>query len=103
MPYPNEHSCRLREPGEFQEGSMRRIRNGILSIIIGKLKGATATTKQAFRYSKADWTEAQARKHCSDNGGKFEAAASEVRELEIDDCFDSGYSPVSRDDEGGKE
>ena len=73
MPYQNEHSCRLRDPGDFQAGSFRRIKRGRsgqkkpdgrpLAIIIGKLKGKTTTTTQAYRYPTADWTEAAARKH----------------------------------------
>lgn len=102
MPYPNEHACRIREPGTFQEESMRRIVNGKLAIIIGKLKGATATTTQAFRYPKDAWTEAEARKHCAENEGSFEAAASEVKELTVEDCFDPEYSPVIDDKSGGE-
>lgn len=75
MPYPNEASCRIREPGEFEQNSFRRIKSGILSIIIGKLKGKTTTTTQAYRYPISDWTEDAARKHCRDNDGRFEAVA----------------------------
>lgn len=74
MPYPNEHSCRIREPGQFQENSFRRIIQGRLSVIIGKLKGQSSTTVQAFRYPTEDWTEAEARKHCKEQGGRFEPA-----------------------------
>lgn len=78
-PYPNEHACRVREPGEFQKGSFRRISRKAdgktLDIIIGKLKGKTTTTTQAFRYPKDEWTSDAARKHCKDHSGKtFEPA-----------------------------
>lgn len=78
-PFPNEHACRVRSPGEFQKGSFRRISRKAdgktLDIIIGRLKGKTTTTTQAFRYPKDEWTVAQARKHCTDNDGKlFEPA-----------------------------
>jgi len=78
MPYRGEHSCRVRQPGEFQPDSFRRIKNGKLSVVIGKLKGESATTTQAFRYPTEDWQESEARKHCEDNDGKFEPAMDEA-------------------------
>lgn len=74
MPFANEHACRIKQPGDFQPESFRRIKNGKLGIIIGKLKGETTTTTQAFRYPVGDWSEEEASKHCSDNKGSFEAA-----------------------------
>jgi len=84
MPYPNEHSCRLRSPNDFQPNSFRRIQRGKpgqktpngrpLSIIIGRLRGKTTTEAQAYRYPKDDWTAAAARAHCKRNKGMFEAA-----------------------------
>jgi hypothetical protein len=53
------------------------MKTGILSIIIGKLKGESKTTTQAYRYPTADWTEDAARKHCRDNDGRFEPAKKE--------------------------
>jgi hypothetical protein len=76
MPYQNEHACRVREPSEFQEGSFRRMKQGKLSIIIGKLKGQSATTTQAFRYPVEDWKVDEARAHCKKQGGRFEAAVN---------------------------
>lgn len=84
MPYPNEHACRVRDPGSFQKGSFRRIKQGKLSVIIGKLQGKTTTTTQAYRYPKKDWTESQARAHCQKHEGKFEAAAKEIDVMEPD-------------------
>lgn len=75
MPYPNEHACRIRSPGDFEKDSFRRISSGRLSIIIGKLKGKKTTTTQAYRYPKKGWTAADARKHCQKQGGSFEAAS----------------------------
>lgn len=85
MPYPTEHSCRIAGPSRFEPNSFRRIKNGILAIIIGKLKGQDKTSTQAFRYPISDWEEKDARKHCEDNKGSFEAAknleAMTVKEL----------------------
>ena len=82
MPFPNEHACRIRDPGEFQADSFRRLEQEAdgkpLGIIIGRLKGETTTTTQAFRYPRADWTEAQGRTHCTEHEGKmFEPATGE--------------------------
>ena len=78
MPYPNEHACRLKEPGGFQKGRFRRTsrKSGrkVYHIIMGRLKGQSAMTEQAYRYPKESWSAAQARKHCSSHGGRFEAA-----------------------------
>lgn len=74
MPYPNEHSCRLRDPGDFQPNHWGRINRGGVSVIIGRLKGKTASTSQAIRYPKAEWTMEKARAHCEKHGGRFEAA-----------------------------
>jgi hypothetical protein len=63
MPYPNEHSCRLKDPGLYQGDSFRRIKRGKLALIIGKRNGKDTTETQAYRYPIADWTEDAARKH----------------------------------------
>lgn len=79
MPYPNEHAARVREPGDFQEDSFRRknIETGI-DIIIGRLKGKTTTTTQAYRFKKSKFTADQAKKWLKDHNIKyikFEAAS----------------------------
>lgn len=62
MPYPNEHAARIVAPGKFQENSFRRknIAPGI-DIIVGRLKGETTTTTQAYRFKKNKFTVAQAK------------------------------------------
>ena len=78
MPYPNEHACRLKDPGGFQKGSFRRTSRRtagkIYHIIMGRLKGKTTMTEQAYRYPKDSWSAGRARNHCSSHGGRFEAA-----------------------------
>jgi hypothetical protein len=80
-PYPNEHACRLRDPGDFQEGQwarMEREHEGKkYSVIMGRLEGEDTMTEQAYRYNKEIWTAAEARTHCGDHDGTFEAAADE--------------------------
>lgn len=80
-PYPNFHACRLRNPGDFKEGSFRtgsRKHGGkTYSVIMGKLKGETTMTEQAYRYAKSKWDAADARSHCKGHKGSFEAAAGD--------------------------
>lgn len=77
MPYPSEASCRLKDPGDFQKDSFRRIKRGNLGIIIGRPKGQETTTAQAYRYPTTDWTEDEAKAHCKEAGGEFHAASGE--------------------------
>jgi hypothetical protein len=97
MPYPNEHSCRLRQPGEFQPDSFRRIKNKDLVMIIGRLKGKDTTTTQAYRYPKADWTEAKAKAHCEDAGGSFEAASKDQAQANYFDPLNNPLIPQPED------
>jgi hypothetical protein len=85
MPYPNEHACRIRQPGDFQKGKWARTsreHNGKeYGIVMGRLKGETTMTEQAYRYPIDNWTEKQAKAHCKEHGGQFEAAMdSAIRE-----------------------
>ena len=83
MPFPNEHSCRLRPPGSFQPDSFRRTsrRSGgkRYDVIMGRLKGKSSMTEQTYRYPKSEWSAAEAREHCRDHGGSFEAATKKTQ------------------------
>jgi len=96
VPYPNEHSCRLRDPGDFEEGSFRRIQVGSgdneHSAIIGRLKGEKNTTIQTLRYPTETYTEARARARCQAHGGRFEPASD-------DDEEDSKHEASESEDE----
>jgi len=74
MPFLNEHACRLRQPGDFQPNSFRRIKSGRVWVIVGKLQGATRMTIQTIRYPKDGWSAEDARADCEKQGGSFEAA-----------------------------
>lgn len=81
-PYPNEHACRQRDPGDFESDSFRRTKREHEGkeyfVIMGKLKGEDTMTEQAYRYPKDTWTEAEARKHCKNHGGiAFEPAQTQ--------------------------
>jgi hypothetical protein len=77
-PYPNFHACSLRDSGDFQDDTIRttkRKHDGKeYSVLMGKLEGATSMTEQSYRYDKDTWDEEDARTHCKDHEGKFEAA-----------------------------
>lgn len=83
MPYPNEHACRLRDPGEITPGSFRSMERMHGSkpyrVILGKLKGksghADPMVEQTYRYPADAWTEDDAMAHCREHGGElFEPA-----------------------------
>jgi hypothetical protein len=80
-PYPNEHSCRLKDPETLNiVGSGERKHNGkTYRVIYGKPKGEekAGSVEQAYRYPIKTWSEAEARKHCQDHGGNFEPATRE--------------------------
>jgi HK97 family phage prohead protease len=81
-PYPNEHTCRLHDPGDFEDGSIRTMKRDSdgkeYRVLVGKLKGESTMTEQAYRYPKDIWSAAEARKHCSSHDGiTFEPATGE--------------------------
>jgi HK97 family phage prohead protease len=81
-PYPNEHSCRLRSPDDFQADSFRRTSRESdgkrYDVIMGRLKGETTMTEQAYRYPKDIWAAGEAKNHCKEHEGAFEAAMEEA-------------------------
>jgi len=82
VPFENEHACRLRDPGDFQEDSFRRMSRETEGkeyfVIMGKLKGEDNMMEQSFRYPKETWMESEAKEHCSDHDGMmFEPAMEE--------------------------
>lgn len=96
MPFPNFHACRLRNPDDFQSDSMRTMHRKHegkdYSVIMGRLMGEDAMTEQAYRYAKSAWTASDARSHCKEHDGSFEAAAEsdnlkgfEVRSFDVEE------------------
>ncbi|MCK4336549.1 MAG: HK97 family phage prohead protease, partial [Candidatus Aminicenantes bacterium] len=84
-PFPNEHSARLKEPGQFDEKTFRRTKDGTIygskkipataAVIWGKLKGAAKPSDnpipQSIRFPTDNWSVAQAKKWLKDNNVKF--------------------------------
>lgn len=83
-PYPNFHACQLKPPGSFKDKSFRTVyrkHDGKkYAVIMGKLKGESSMTEQTYRYDKEIWDTDDARAHCKDHDGKFEAAKVEKAE-----------------------
>lgn len=72
-PYPNEHACRVNDPGKYER--MRRKRGtGTEPDIIYGITRAGGVEVQAYRYPTTRFTVDAARKHCSGKG-RFDAAA----------------------------
>jgi hypothetical protein len=76
-PYPNEHACRLNDPGKYDH--FARKNNAMkhdgkrIDVIFGVKKGG-AVEMQAMRYPKKIWDASDARSHCQSHNGSFEAA-----------------------------
>jgi HK97 family phage prohead protease len=85
MPYPNEHSARLQNPGKFDEDTFRRTNGGTIfghikvpktiAIIWGKLKERNKPSDfpipQALRFPIKNWDVVAAKKWLKDNDIKF--------------------------------
>jgi len=82
MPYPSEHSARIKDPGDFIADSFRSksVATGI-RIIIGKLKnGDGSMVTQAYRFKSDQFTVEEAKKWLKDHDVKyisFEPASEE--------------------------
>lgn len=79
-PYPNEHSCRLEDPGKYKKfarkNCYKKHDDKCIDYIFGVIS-ADESELQAMRYPKDIWTLDAARAHCKDAGGSFEAAKEE--------------------------
>lgn len=73
-PYPNEHSCRLRNPDDFESSSFYRMARKHIGktyyILMGKLKGKSTRMEQAYHYPSGTWTVSSAKAHCKSHKGK---------------------------------
>lgn len=90
MPYPNEHSCRLKDPNLFKtcRRTTRKSDDKEYSILTCQYKkppeGKSDWAEQSYRYDKKIWTVQQAKNHCDlQETGRFEAATVEAIELTV--------------------
>jgi len=79
-PYPNEHACRLNDPGKYdkfaRKNCYRKSDGKCVDYIFGISGGKSEV--QALRYPKSSWTASAASSHCKGRGGTFEAAGKEM-------------------------
>jgi len=86
-PYPNFHSCRIREPNYDRYTSGYRNHNGKeYQIIFGWKSGNPE--EQAYRYPKDVWAAEEARKHCENHKGSFEPARDNKQANSIDSLME---------------
>jgi hypothetical protein len=107
MPYPSEHTARIKDPTEFKEQpdwakkgqKFARVSDGTIfgrikvpktiDVIWGQLKSQSgkAAYPQTLRFPTKDWTAERAKKWLKDNNvphKSFEAASAGGRSMEID-------------------
>ena len=81
-PFENEHSCRLEDPSKYdrfaRKNCFQKHDGKCIDFIFGVKEGKSEV--QAMRYNKEVWTEAEAKSHCKDHDGSFEAAKGVLRE-----------------------
>jgi len=81
-PYPNEHACRLQDPDKYDRFTRgeRKHKGKAYSVIFGwrKKDEEEVSEEQAYRYDKKTWAADEARAHCKDHDGKFEAASGKA-------------------------
>jgi len=102
-PYENEHACRLENPDKYKRFTRgkRKHEGKEYSIIFGwyEKEGKEVSEEQAYRYKKDVWTASEARSHCKDHKGSFEAAKDEKCEdcdpVIIEEPGRQGLSPDS--------
>lgn len=78
-PYSNEHSCRLKDPDQYDtcRRGTRKSDGKEFSVIYCKKEGGKME-EQAYRYPKDTWEAAEARAHCKEHEGSFEAASKDT-------------------------
>jgi len=81
MPYPNEHSCRLKPPNYkryARKNCYKKHEGKCIDYVFGIIS-KDKSELQSLRYKKDIWSKEAARKHCKDEGGTFEPAEEEKK------------------------
>jgi len=97
-PYPNEHACRLKDPGQYDSFARKNCEqkhdDKCIDVIYGIKKNKSEI--QSLRYKKDVWDEGAAKTHCKGRGGTFEAASkSEEKQTYECECLDCGHKVTS--------
>ncbi len=84
-PFPNEHSCRLEDPGKFDKFARKtceqKHEGKCIDIVYGIKEGKSKI--QALRYKTKIWTAGDAKAHCKSREGSFEPAKESKSENEF--------------------
>ena len=87
MPFPNEHSCRLRSPTGYARYTRDNDKDP--NHIYGIRKDDGKSELQSLRYPKDSWDTGMAREHCKSHEGTFEPAG-EVQSAEHFESWEKG-------------
>lgn len=101
MAYPNEHSARIKDPGEFQPGSFRSkpLSPGV-RVIIGKPRGGGNMEAQAYRFDKTKFTAAQAKTWLRTHKVKYQSFEAATAAKKSADALELINPPQLTQEEG---
>ena len=93
MPYENEHSCRLKPPNykNYARKNCYKKHDGKCIDFVFGIIGPDESELQSMRYPIDAWSESDAKDHCKEHEGTFEAAKEEES---IDDTVERRYLPI---------
>jgi len=103
-PSEDNHVCRLsdKEHDKFRSAK-RKHDDKPYTIRYGKIKNSTKWEEYEYFYPVSDWSSAEAKAHCKDHEGRFEAAKkaidrilNEIIKLNEDSCESSVYTGSER-------
>jgi phage I-like protein len=89
MPQPGEHSCRIKDPNQYDR--FARVNDEIeengknIDVIYGIKEGKSEI--QALRYRKDEWTPAAAKRSCTEFEGTFEPAEELSEKIGINPIY----------------
>jgi ATP-dependent protease ClpP protease subunit len=92
MPYPNEHSARIKDPGEFDPKSFKSkdIAPGV-RIIIGKLRsGGDSMVTQTYRFNISHFTAQEAKDWCKKNNVHYISFTPATNSKDMEDSTTTG-------------
>jgi len=90
MPLPNNHACLLNPAATKVLGSEKReASNGkTYTVRFARPPGkTTGSIERSYLYPKSTWSESEARRHCADHDGSFEAAKT-TQSMRFAPCID---------------
>jgi len=93
MPYENEHSCRLKPPNykKYARKNCYKKHDGKCIDFVFGVIGPDESELQSMRYPIDVWSESDAKAHCKEHEGTFEAAKEKES---IDDSVERRYLPI---------